>query len=63
MKYLFYIGHPGHVHFFKNVINKLKLDGHDVRCFAIQKESNLVLLSKFGIDYEIISPPQKNLVG
>ena len=52
MRVLFDMGHPAHVHFFKNIINNLKRDGHEVKITARNKEVTLALLQAYGLDYE-----------
>ncbi len=46
------MGHPAHVHFFKNIINNLKRDGHVVKITARNKEVTLALLKAYDLDYE-----------
>lgn len=46
------MGHPAHVHFFKNTIYNLKKDGHEVKITARNKEVTLALLKAYGLDYE-----------
>lgn len=50
MKYLFDIGHPAHVHYFKNVIEKL-LENHSIKITARDKEVSLDLLKKYNFPY------------
>jgi predicted glycosyltransferase len=52
MRVLFDIGHPAHVHFFKNTIYNLKKDGHEVKITARNKEVTLALLQVYGLEYE-----------
>jgi uncharacterized protein len=52
MRVLFDMGHPAHVHFFKNTINNLKKDGHEVKITARNKEVTLALLQAYGLEYE-----------
>ena len=52
MRVLFDIGHPAHVHLFKNIINNLKKDGHVVKITARDKEVTLALLRAYGFEYE-----------
>ena len=51
MKLLIDIGHPAHVHFFKNLINNLKKDGHSVQLIARDKEVSHALLQAYGFEY------------
>ena len=52
MKILIDIGHPAHVHFFKNAIRELEGRGHEVKVTARDKEVALALLKAYGIPYE-----------
>lgn len=52
MKFLFDIGHPAHVHLFKNIIFTLKKDGHEIKITARDKEVTQVLLTVYGLEYE-----------
>jgi predicted glycosyltransferase len=52
MRFLFDMGHPAHVHLFKNTINKLKKDGHEIKITARDKEVTQALLAAYGFEYE-----------
>ena len=52
MRILFDMGHPAHVHLFKNTIYNLKKAGHEVKITARNKEVTLTLLKAYGLDYE-----------
>ena len=58
MKLLFLVGHPAHVHLFRNAITALRARGHSVCIAAIEKETTLRLLSLYGLDY---TPVGKNV--
>ena len=45
------IGHPAHVHFFKNFIWEMKGRGHDVLITATRKDVSLELLNDYGFNY------------
>jgi predicted glycosyltransferase len=51
MRILIDIGHPAHVHFFKNFIREMNKKGHNIQITARNKEISLELLSKYNIDY------------
>lgn len=51
MKILIDIGHPGHVHYFKNFIFEMKRRGHEFIITARDKEVTFDLLEKFNIPY------------
>jgi predicted glycosyltransferase len=52
MRVLFDMGHPAHVHLFRNIIKNLKQDGHEVKITARDKEVTLALLRSYGLEYE-----------
>jgi hypothetical protein len=52
MRVLFDMGHPAHVHLFRNTIHNLIRDGHVVKITARNKEVTLALLKAYGLDYE-----------
>jgi len=58
VKLLFLVGHPAHVHLFRNAIAELRARGHSVWIAAIEKETTLRLLSVYGLDY---TPVGKNV--
>ena len=59
-KILFHIGHPAHVHLFKNTIWNLERDGYEVYVTAMDKEIALQLLDAYGIRYNEVG---KNVRG
>ena len=54
MRILFVVGHPAHVHLFRNSIAELGLRGHRVDVAAVDKESTLQLLAAYNIDFHIV---------
>lgn len=62
MKILISVGHPAHVHFFKNLIGLLSKNGHDIKIVARNKEVVLDLLDNYGFDYEVISSKGNNFL-
>jgi predicted glycosyltransferase len=52
MRFLFDMGHPGHVHLFKNIIFNLRKEGHDIKITARDKEVTHHLLTAYGLEYE-----------
>jgi predicted glycosyltransferase len=61
--FLVHVGHPAHVHFFRNAIRKLLDDGHEVYVTAVDKEFTKKLLEEYGIPYETVGIHKKNLAG
>lgn len=53
MKIIVDIGHPGHVHFFKNFIWEMRDRGHEVLITASIKDITLDLLNAYGFEYII----------
>jgi uncharacterized protein len=63
MKILIDIGHPGHVHYFRNFIHLMKLDGHEFLIVARDKEVTFKLLSHYKIDYKSRGKGGKGILG
>jgi predicted glycosyltransferase len=63
MKLLIGIGHPAHVHFFKNFIHNFQKKGHEVRIIARDKEVTVDLLKKYHLEYELFSGHKRSLMG
>ena len=55
MRVLIDIGHPAHVHFYKNTIKELKDRGHEVLVTARDKEVTVKLLESYGIKHIVLS--------
>jgi len=62
MKVLIDIGHPAHVHFFRNVISNLRDRGHEVKITARDKEVTLSLLKYYGLPFEVRGEMQYGLM-
>ena len=62
MRIIIGMGHPKDVHFWKNTINNLKKDGHEVKIVAWEKDITLYLLNIYGFKYEIIGKSYKELM-
>ena len=54
MKILIYLGHPAHFYNYKNVIPKLKDDGHQVEILIKKKDVLQELLDNAGMPYHNI---------
>ncbi len=63
MRFLFDIGHPGHVHLFKNLANRLLTEGHDLLFTCRQKEFEIELLEAAGLPYLSFGKHYKTLPG
>lgn len=55
-KFIFHLGHPAHFHLFKNVIIKLKENGHDTLIIIKKKDVLEELLKASNIEYINILP-------
>jgi predicted glycosyltransferase len=55
VKILVDIGHPAHVHFFKNTIWALESKGHEVRVTARDKEVCVALLNSYNIPHTVLT--------
>lgn len=51
MRVLIDMGHPGHVHLFKNFIREMRYRGHEVKITARDKEITLQLLRRYGFNF------------
>lgn len=60
-KILFDIGHPAHVHFFKNFIWEMEKRGHEVLITARRKESAFELLNYYGFYFIDMGANKKGL--
>ena len=49
MKILITIGHPGHVHFYKNFVWTAQKKGHEVTILAEKKEVSTALLRNYNL--------------
>jgi hypothetical protein len=63
MKVLFQIGHPAHVHFFKNIIGELEHHGHEVKIITRKKDVAIDLLDSYGFEYIIFKHFSTSLMG
>ena len=61
MKIMVGVGHPKHVHFWRNIVRNLIEDGHEVKILAVDKDTTLHLLEVCGLDYEIYGKHQKSM--
>jgi predicted glycosyltransferase len=55
MRVLVDMGHPGHVHFYKHVIRRLRERGHEVLISARDKDVTLALLDHYGFHHRTLS--------
>ncbi len=63
MNLLFDIGHPAHVHLFKNFIKYLKGNEHNVYVTSRKKDVTEVLLNHYRIDSYSLSAPRTSKIG
>lgn len=64
MKIAFEVGHPAHVHLFKNVIKGLQHKGHQTE-IMVRERGGIIgqLLKAYGFDYVMISERSPNMIG
>ena len=60
---MFDIGHPAHVHFFKNTIQELNERGHETIITTRDKDIELNLLDKYGFKYINIGKHKPSIFG
>ncbi len=63
MNILFDIGHPAHVHLFRNFIKYLIENGHRAICTTRDKEMTNALMEHYSIPYICLSRPGRGLFG
>ncbi len=63
MKILIDIGHPGHVHLFKNFAWEMQKKGHEILFTCRDKEFEIYLLEKYGFQYKSFGKKYKKLIG
>ena len=63
MRVIVEIGHPGHVHLFRHVIQELRARGHGVRIAAREKDITIRLLKDYGLEHVTISRRGRSLLG
>jgi uncharacterized protein len=57
------IGHPAHVHLFRNAINAWRRRGHDIVITIRDKDITARLLDRYGLAYKIVSRPRRGMLG
>lgn len=57
------VNHPCHVHIFKNLIARLKLEGHNVFVTVKEIPSAIYLLDKYQIEYKLIRSRSDTIMG
>lgn len=57
------IGHPAHVHLFRNAIKIWQSHGHDVVITTRDKDVAVDLLKSYGFTYDIVSKARKGVLG
>lgn len=63
MRILIDIGHPAHVHFFKNPIRLLQEEGHQILITSRDKECAIGLLDDLGLEHRCLSVQNRGGVG
>jgi predicted glycosyltransferase len=62
MRILIDIGHPAHVHLFKNIVLDMQKRGHSFYFTVRSGENEAVLLDELGFQYEVIGRKHRGLV-
>jgi len=62
VKLLIDIGHPAHVHLYKNIIKNIESNGHQVKITVREKEITCELLSIYNFKFEKITSYRHNLI-
>ncbi len=62
MKIVIGMGHPKDVHLWKNTINNLEKNGHEVKILARDKDVTLQLLDTYGYQYEIMGKSSRSFI-
>jgi len=62
MKVIIEVGHPAHVHLFRNAIRLFEDRGHRVKIVARDKDVTLCLLEQYGLQYESISIQKRGMM-
>ncbi len=62
MRILFDLQHPAHLHFFRNVIDRLSKDGHEVMITGRHKDILVELAQKFGLEMEVFGCARKGVL-
>lgn len=63
MRILIDIGHPAHVHYFKNLANALKVKGHTIHITVKDLDSAKTLLDTYKLEYIVLPQKSDSLVG
>ena len=61
MRTLVHIGHPAHVHLFKNLIWELERKGHKIEITTMDKDVSIRLLDAYNFKYHIVGKNVKGL--
>ena len=62
MRIMVGVGHPKQVHIWKNIINNLENDGHEVKIVVWEKDITSYLLNVYGFEYEVVGKSYKGLM-
>jgi uncharacterized protein len=63
MKYLIDIGHPAHVHYFRNFAKEMTLKGHQILFTCRNKEMTIALLKHYNLSFISFGKPYKSVPG
>ncbi len=63
MRILIDIGHPAHLHIFRNFAKEMEKDGHKILFTCRNKEFEIYLLEYYGFDYKTFGKSYKSVAG
>ncbi|MFO8090235.1 MAG: DUF354 domain-containing protein [Desulfatiglandaceae bacterium] len=62
MKILIDLQHPAHLHFFRNVVNQLRAEGHEVRLTGRDKDILVSLAGEYGLEVEVFGTAKSGIL-
>ncbi len=63
MRYIIDLGHPAHLHFFRNIANRLMNEGHEILFTGREKDILLDLGYEYGMEIQVLSQAKKGVLG
>ncbi len=63
MRILIDIGHPAHLHIFRNFAKEMEKEGHEILFTCRDKEFEIYLLNYYGFNYKTFGKSYKSVVG
>jgi uncharacterized protein len=63
MRYIIDLGHPAHLHFFRNIAKRLLNEGHEILFTGREKDILMELGREYGLDIHVLSRAKKGAIG